>query len=248
MNLKDKVWSFSSVKMFEQCPYSFALKYLEEETEQPNPFAQSGSFVHSLLEKVYKGELYEFELADEFETHYSEWVTERFPLYNMAKSYYDKSLEYLKTFEIDDGYEIVGVEKEIHTEVGGHKFVGYIDLLLRDKSDGRLIICDHKSKSAFKKEEKAEYGKQLYIYSKAIYEEYGEFPKELWFNLYRAQKIEKIEFKEDDYQATLDWFKVAADTILQEQEWECKPDNWFCNSLCGYTNCPYNGRDINGSV
>ena len=244
MNIKDKVWSFSAVKTFEQCRYSFYLHYIQGEKELPNPFAQSGSFVHSLLERAYKGELYEFELADEFEGHYSEWVNERFPFFNMAKSYFDTSLAYLQTFEIDDNYETVGVEKKINCEIGGYKFTGIIDLLLRDKADGRLIICDHKSKSAFKKGEKAEYAKQLYIYSKAVYEEYGEFPKELWFNLYRTQKIEKIEFKEGDYQAALDWFRVAVDTILQEQEWECKTDDWYCSQLCGYTDCPYSGRDM----
>ena len=90
----------------------------------------------------------------------------------------------------------------------------------------------------------ADYAKQLYIYSKAVYEEYGEFPKELWFNLYRAQKIEKVEFKEGDYMAALDWFKVAVDMILQEQEWECKPESWYCVNLCGFTDCVYNGRDM----
>ena len=62
MDLKKKVWSFSSVKSFEQCPYSFYLHYVEGEQELPNSFAQSGSFVHSILERCYKGELYEFEL------------------------------------------------------------------------------------------------------------------------------------------------------------------------------------------
>ena len=52
MNLKDKVWSFSAVKAFEQCPYSFYLHYIQGEKELPNPFAQSGSFVHSLLERA----------------------------------------------------------------------------------------------------------------------------------------------------------------------------------------------------
>ena len=144
MNLKDKVWSFSSVKAFEQCPYSFYLHYVQGEKELPNAFAQSGSYVHNILERCYKGELYEFELADEFEEHYSEYVTEKFPFFNMAKSYYDTSLAYLQTFEIDDNYETVGVEKRINCEIGGYKFTGIIDLLLRDKADGRLIICDHK--------------------------------------------------------------------------------------------------------
>ena len=114
MNLKDKIWSFSSVKAFEQCPYSFYLHYVEGKQELPNSFAQSGGYVHNLLEKAYKRELYEFELADEFEAHYSENVTERFPFYNTAKSYYETSLEYLRTFEIDDSYDIVGVENFKH--------------------------------------------------------------------------------------------------------------------------------------
>ena len=244
MKLTEKIWSYSSVKAFEQCPYSFYLHYVQGEKERGNCFQMVGSFVHSILERCYKGELYEFELADEFEAHYAEEVTERFPFFNMAKSYYDTSLAYLQTFEKDDNYEVLGVEKRINCEIGGHKFTGIIDLLLRDKSDGRIIIQDHKSKSAFKKGEKADYAKQLYIYSKAVYEEYGEFPKELWFNLYRAQKIEKVEFKEGDYTAALDWFKVAVDTILQEQEWECKPDSWYCSQLCGFTDCVYNGRDM----
>lgn len=243
MKLTEKIWSYSSVKAFEQCPYSFYLHYIQGEKERGNCFQMVGSFVHSILERCYKGELYEFEVADEFEAHYSENVTERFPFYNTAKSYYETSLEYLRTFEIDDSYNIVDVEKEIHCEIGGYKFVGYIDLLLRDKADGRLIIVDHKSKSAFKKDEKEQYLLQLYLYSKRIYEEYGELPKELWFNLYRMQKIVKSEFKEGDYTAALDWFKSAVDVILQEQEWECKPDSWYCANLCGFEQCPYNGRD-----
>ena len=244
MNLKDKIWSFSSVKMFEQCPYSFFLKYVQDEQEQPNAFAQAGSLAHNLLEKAYKGELYEFELADEFESHYSEWVTEHFPFFNMAKSYYDTSLAYFQTFEKDDNYDVIGVEKEINCEIRGRKFTGFIDLLLRNKHNGDIIIVDHKSKSAFKKDEKAEYAKQLYLYAYAIHEEYGEFPKELWFNLYRKKDKVKIMFKEGDYQAALDWFRAAVDRILQEQEWECKTDDWFCKSLCGFTGCPYNGRDM----
>lgn len=243
MNLKDKTWSFSSVKAFEQCPFSFYLHYVDDEQERDNGFAQSGSFVHELLAKAYAGELYEFELADEFEEHYVEKVTERFPFYNMAKSYYETSLEYLRTFEIDDNYEIVGIEKEIHCEICGYKFVGYIDLLLRDKSDGKLIIVDHKSKSAFKKGEKEQYLLQLYLYSKKVHEEYGEYPKELWFNLYRSQQIVKSEFKKGDYAAALYWFKTAVDTILKEEEWECKPDSWYCSQLCGFTDCVYNGRE-----
>ena len=32
-----------------------------------------------------------------------------------------------------DDYEILGVEKEVHFTIDGKEFVGYIDLLLKDK-------------------------------------------------------------------------------------------------------------------
>lgn len=240
MDLNKKIWSFSSIKSYEQCPYGFHLHYVEEQPERENGFQQSGSFVHELLEKAYKNELAEWELADEFEEHYAEKVTERFPFYNMAKAYYDKSLEYLRTFEKFEGYEVVGVEKKVLCEVMGYKFVGFIDLLLRDK-DGNYIIVDHKSKSAFKKGEKEEYLKQLYLYSHAIFNEFGVFPKELWFNLYRSGEVVKTEFNDDDYVVALVWFKSAVDKILKEQDWECKPDSWYCSQLCGM-DCVFNGR------
>ena len=246
MDLREKVWSFSSVKMYEQCPYSFYLHYIEDKYEAPNAFSQSGGYVHELLAKAYNGELLEFELADEFEEHYSEYVTQRFPYHNIAKSFYETSVDYLSVFEIDNEYEIVGVEKEIKCQIQGYEFIGYIDLLLRDKADNKLVVVDHKSKSSFKGGEKKEYLKQLYLYCYAIHKEYGEFPKELCFNLYRAKKIVKTDFNEENYKVALDWFKNTIDAIMQEQNWDCKIDKWFCDNLCGFAECPYNGRDLDG--
>ena len=38
MDLTKKKWSFSSVKCFEQCPYAFYLKYIQDEVEEENAF------------------------------------------------------------------------------------------------------------------------------------------------------------------------------------------------------------------
>ena len=147
MNLSKKQWSFSSIKMFEQCPYSFYLRYVEDKREQPNAFAQSGSLVHSILQRYFDGELYAFELADVFEAEYDTAVTERFPFFNMYKAYYDKSLAYLQTFDGIDG-EVLGVEQELTAEIGGYRFIGYADLILRNKNG--IVVYDHKSKDKFK--------------------------------------------------------------------------------------------------
>lgn len=43
------------------------------------------------------------------------------------------------------GYDIVGVEVAFADEIGGLPDTGRADLILRDRSDGRLVVCDHKS-------------------------------------------------------------------------------------------------------
>ena len=57
-------------------------------------------------------------------------------------------MDYLDNIDLDlDSYEILGVEKKVEFELFGKRFVGYIDLLLRDKQTDEIIIVDHKSAS-----------------------------------------------------------------------------------------------------
>ena len=50
-------------KLYETCRYAFY-------EEEPNAFSSFGKYVHSVLERYFKGELYAFELADVFEQEY----------------------------------------------------------------------------------------------------------------------------------------------------------------------------------
>ena len=71
--------------------------------------------------------------------------------------------------------------------IRGLEVRGFIDLLVRDRNDGRLIVVDHKSKSRFKSDQELElYGFQPYLYAEWVLQTYGEYPKELVFNLFRA--------------------------------------------------------------
>lgn len=247
MDLSKKQWSFSSIKMYEQCPYSFYLRYVEDKREQPNAFSQCGGFVHGILQRYFDGELYAFELADVFEAEYDTAVTERFPFFNMYKAYYDKSLAYLQTFDGIDG-EVLGVEQELTAEIGGYRFIGYADLIMRDENG--IVVYDHKSKSDWKsKKERADYLRQLYLYAYCIKQKYGEFPYKLVFNKFRAENpLDEELFNEADYTAAVEWFKQSVDRILSEAEWDCKPDSWYCDRLCGFAECPYNGRCVDENV
>lgn len=231
MDLREKKWSFSSVKLFEQCPYAFYLKYVEGQAEKPNAFAMVGSLVHSILERYFKGKLYAFELADVFEQEYPTAVTERFPFYNMYKAFYGKSLDYLTHFDGIEG-EIVGVEEKLETKFGDYNFIGYADLILRD--DTGLVIVDHKSHSAFKsKKERDDYFRQLYLYAECVKRKYGEYPYKLAFNMFRIPKMEEDFFDASQCTDSVMWFIDSVKKILSCGNWECKVDDWYCEKLCG---------------
>ena len=244
MDLTEKKWSYSSLKLYETCKYAFYLKYVEGKEEEQNVFASFGKHVHSILERYFKGELYAFELADVFEKEYETAVKGRFPFYNMYAAFYNKTLSYLQNFDGIDG-EVLGVEQKLESVIGGYKFIGYADLILRDEIG--IVVVDHKSHGAWKsKKERADYLRQLYLYAHRIKEIYGEFPYKLAFNKFRADKPWDEElFKEGDYVAALDWFKAGVETALTTTEWECCPQAFYCDELCGFIeDCAYNGRDM----
>ena len=239
MDLRKKKWSFSSVKLFEQCPFAFYQKYVCDASEEENAFAQHGKFAHSILERFFKGELMPYELSDMYESEYYENVTKQFPYSNIAKSFYDKTLQYFKNFDNDFEGEIIGVEEELETKFGDYSFIGYADLIMRD--DKGIYIVDHKSHAAFKsKKERTEYFRQLYLYAECVKQKYGEYPYKLVFNMFRISKIE-VEFFDlsQHYNDTL-WFTECVDKIIKNTDWDCKPDEWYCTNLCGM-DCLYRG-------
>lgn len=238
MDLKKKKWSFSSVKLFEQCPYAFYQKYIQGQTEEENAFAQHGKFAHSILERCLKGELMAFELADVFESEYQTNVTKNFPYANIAKSFYDKTLQYFQDY---DGFvgEVVGVEEKLETKFGDYDFIGFADLILRDKQG--IYIVDHKSHAAFKsKKEREEYFRQLYLYAECVKRKYGEYPYKLVFNMFRIPKLEEDFFCQAQCDFSVKWFIDSVNKILQNTKWDCNVDSWYCSNLCGI-DCVYRG-------
>lgn len=247
------VWSFSSVNSFNVCPKNFYMRRIEKTSTKNNAFAQWGSFMHSLLEAYFKGEADFFDLPFMYMDDYENHITEKFPpnkYVDLSESYYDAGLNYLNNFEgLDSRYDVVSVEQKCLMDVGEYKFIGFIDLVLRDKSDGRLMIWDHKSKSKFtSKRELSEYLRQLYLYAAYVKEQYGEYPKTLSFNMFRAGQIIDTDFKLDDCNAAIDWFISSIDKIYSTTSFtdkitmayyekmkdieDFKCDDFFCNNLC----------------
>ena len=251
------VWSFSRLNSYYHCPFEWKMKYLLGQLGDSSAMAQFGKFDHTILEKYFKNELGVFDLAMYYEDHYSENVTMDFPpnkYVDLAQKYYDQGLNYFENFSWDlDGFEILGVEKEIRFKYQGYDFVGFIDLLLRDKSDDKLIILDHKSTvlkklkngqiSKTDKPHFEEFCKQLLIYSHQVMQEYGEDSvKSLQWNMFREGTFIAVPWTREAYEEAMQW---AIDTIhLIEQDTSWLPDNsnfFYCNHLCSQRHncCPY---------
>ncbi len=240
--------SFSQLTTAQECPYQYFLLKMAGVKPEENAFAQAGTLAHQLLASWAKGEIPAGELPYQWDQRFSKAVTAEFPHYLASKGYAEKLftsiLTYFQHFDGFSGYEIIGAEKEFRSMIAGVPFVGIVDLILRDKSTGEIVIVDHKScsLSSFKKSKDQMY-KQLLLYSKHVADEYGEFPRTLRFNLYKEQLIDERPFSKEDFVAARSW----AENVIEEMkakdltDWfDTKPEYFRCTNLCNCrSQCAY---------
>lgn len=252
-------WSFSRLNSYYNCPHEWYEKYIMCEYGEQNFFSEFGSCCHTILEKYAKGELDIFSICDAYEEEFQKTVVHDAPPnkhVNIKQSYYDKGLEYFQNIDLYlEDYEVLGVEKKVEFKIGDKDFVGYIDLLLREKATGKIIILDHKSASikilkngkVSKSDQKhmREFIRQLCLYARPILEEYGQVD-ELWWNLFKEQKWIKIPFTQEDYNEAIQWAEDTIKLIETEEEYPPNPDFYYCSYLCSQRNnaCPYKPQPV----
>lgn len=232
------IWSFSRLNGFSTgCKYCWFENYANKRRDSTNnAFAEYGLMMHEILEELDKGNVMLWDVLPLFEEGFKK--VGQFP-YNryvdLRERYYEQGIHYLSNYEVDNRYEVVSVEENVNVEISGYKFTGYIDKLLKDKTDGRYIVLDHKSKSEFKsKREQKEYARQLYLYGYAVKQIYGEYPKRLTFNMFRFGREVNIEFNLDDMNEAINWMKESIEEIKQCEEFPVTKDNFFGKELCNF--------------
>lgn len=253
-------WSYSRVSCYNHCPYEFYLKYIinddNEYLAEGNFYAENGSFVHSILEKIFNGELTLDESCSYYVINFDDNVLYTAPKRIMENAY-EACADYFATVDFDwlKDYEILGIEKEINMNILGYEFIGYIDLLLRHRKTKEIVVVDHKSsvypfkkdgKSLLKKAEDdfAKYKKQMYLYCKAVYDEYGVYPKWIVWNHFKDQKIAKIEFVKEECDEAIQWFADTIHKIEQDEDFEANVEFFYCTQLCDFRNsCEYINQD-----
>ena len=254
--LGDKhVYSYSQLSSFDECKYGFYLLRIEGlEEETSNAFAERGTLIHDLLDQWAKKKLTKEDMLSEYERRYSDEVVTAWPRMLASKGYakkaYDQGIEFIENFDEFEGFEVLSAEEKFKIDLPlangeTRPFVGIIDMMLREKKSGDLIICDHKSKSlqSFRKDEDKMYRQQL-LYATYVNEQYGQFPDRLMFHLFNEAgcKMERL-FSLQEYRETIQWasnqIKGIEDySILDWLTCKEKPD-YFCWQICGARkSCP----------
>ena len=254
--LNKMVWSFSRLHLYEQCPYAFYLNYIEKREGIDNFWAENGKAMHLTLEKVFKGEI-TLDEAPEF------YMEEFDNICNTAsekamETTFEACMDFLCEFDFDffNDYEVIGVEKEVRFEIGGFEFKGFIDLLLKHKETGKITVLDYKSSPyPFKKDGKTvlknseenfnSYKHQMYLYSKAVIEEYGIQPSNITWLHFKDGKFATIDFNETEYHKSLDWASKIIENIYKDRKFEAKTSFVMCGKLCSYRDgdCEYKGNN-----
>lgn len=251
------VWSYSRLSAFAQCKYQFYLKYIVADDSQylseGNYYAEIGSFVHKILEMVFKNELSVEDAGMYFAEHFDENVFYKTRVSIMDKRY-EACANYFAELDLDwlRGCDILGVEQEITLEIDGHRFTGYIDLLLRDKTNGNILLVDHKSAKLplssktgkmLKASEKSyeSYKHQMYLYSMFVKQKYGEYPAYIvWNHFADGGELVALPFSEDELREARQWFVGTIRDIENEETFDCTQDYFYCHNLCDFrASCEY---------
>jgi len=251
--LSSMIWSFSRVNGYAQCKYSWYLRYLEDRDGQQNIYAIFGKYCHKILEKYAKYELKNEELSDYYTNHYKEEVTNL--VFDMPdetiEKYYNFGLDYFQNCDLDlDKYDVLGVELKCNFKIGDFNFIGYIDLLLRDKLTQDIIVEDHKSsefpigkRGGIKKKKEKDYvlyKRQLYLYCQDVFNTYGVYPKFLRWNYFREKQWLTLPFIQEEFEEAKQWAINTINDIYEENEFPANQSFFYCRNLCNYRNsCEY---------
>lgn len=236
-------WSYSKLSAYERCPQCFLLQYMRQRPRRNNAYAEFGTLCHNLLERWATGEIASFDLSAQYAAEYDRAVEHPFPPFpkGQGAKYYQSGLAYFDRFAgFGTEHEVLGAEERFEISIRGHPFVGVVDLLLRHKETGALVLMDHKT-SAYRGMLKRlpQLIRQLYLYSLYVHHRHGRFPDILRFNVLRDGRFIDEPFDTATYNQTILWIDDTIRAAETEQRWDTRPSEYFCRFICGVVDdCP----------
>jgi len=249
MAARDK-WSYSKLTAFAACPHEWKRLYVDHAAAEGNFFAEFGSWCHRVLEGYCKKELTARQALSLYKREYDRHVTHDAP-FNMwsdlAASYYSRGCEFFSSLDLGlRRSEVLGVERLVEFRLQRYPFVGFVDLILRDRKTGRITIVDHKSgglkilrSGEVSKTDRArflDYKRQLYLYSIPVIREFGPVSTLAW-NLMKDRTTYRIAWRQDEYDATIAWALATIRRIRSAARFPRNRTNaFYCDNLCSQRN------------
>ena len=237
----------SSIGLFRDCPQKFKLSYIDKIKEPPAWHLYLGSFVHEVLEYLYKEdaenrthETLKSIAADRWTNH--EWATKVEALEEKPGSLTDfkraafESMTNLWALEDPAETELDGMEHEVFANIDGVAMKGYIDRFIF-ADDGSVVISDYKTGKIPNPKFKSEDDKffQLLAYALMLEESDQEATSRVEL-LYLTQKAKH------DLTVTPVKLNIARGVIVETREnidASCATGEFHCNvtKLCDW--CHY---------
>lgn len=155
MFVAPKFLSPSSISLFRACPQKFKLSYIDKIKEPPSWHTVLGSFVHEVLEYLYKEDpknRTQEELkriaTDLWSNHgWAEKVNDLAEKLDTVAGFNRSAFEsMINLWELEDPKITIleGQEVEVLTDIEGVAMKGYIDRIALD-ADGKVVISDYKT-------------------------------------------------------------------------------------------------------
>lgn len=246
--IDEMTWSYSRIESFDNCAYKWFMKYIKHYKEDPQFYSSYGTLMHKLIELYYRGIISKDEMKTKFLLDFKNEVKGLRPSNSIVEKYIEDGCKYLDSFE-PFRFKMIDVEKRVYFNIDDIPLVGVIDYLGED-DDGELVIVDNKSRNLkprskrknppVKDAELGEMLKQLYIYSAAIKQEFGKYPKLLCFNCFKSGVFIEEPFVKSEYDKTVEWAKQQVEMIKKEENFNPNIEYFKCRYLCGLNNiCKY---------
>ncbi len=184
------IYSHSRLSTFEQCPFKFKLRYIDEIVPEIEQTIEShlGKSVHETLEWLYKKVIKEkkvatiTELIDQYTEAWSNSFTPEIKIVRRnltAKDYFSKGVKFLIDYYIkhkpfEDG--TIELEKRILVKLDKeekYKIQGFVDRIVKNPRTGEYEIHDYKTANTLPTKEKIDCDRQLALYSIGIKETFN---------------------------------------------------------------------------
>ena len=242
---REMTWSFSRISTFHSCPYSFYLKYIALADTQKQFFASYGKFIHSILERYLSGKLAKDELPLYYLAHFFSEVSKDAPSSKIYWDYFNDAQNHVCSASFVD-LIIHKIEHKMSFLLGGYPFIGYADLIARNRQN-QLVLMDHKSKiikdskrSSKPTKDAQQILRQLYLYSVPIEKEFGQLPDILSINCYRANRVLDYSFDHQEFEKAKNWALQSIEEIHQNRSWLPNIEPFKCRYICDVSHhCDY---------